>query len=316
MTGAHLRTLFSCSGFFGIRSRYTKPTNACARRCVRPARRPAGGDRSRSDRRAGRERRRGGRKNRKESRSMGGMTAAEKIFAAHAGKERAHAGEIVAASVDRILLHDITGPLAIDQLKAMGADRVAAPDKVVLVGDHYSPPPDPAAADLLTLMGRFAAENGIPHLFANGEGIEHTLLPERGLLRPGDLVIGTDSHTCTAGAFGALGTGMGSSDIAAAMALDELWFMVPETIRVAFTGKRRRYVTGKDFILRLLGEITVDGGTYRCLEFVGDAIAGLNLDERMALCNMAVEGGAKTCFVPPDETTRNWARATHGDAGL
>ncbi|HEY0524163.1 MAG TPA: 3-isopropylmalate dehydratase large subunit [Stellaceae bacterium] len=247
---------------------------------------------------------------------MGGMTAAEKIFAAHAGKERTHAGEIVTASVDRILLHDITGPLAIDQLKAMGAERVAAPDKVVLVGDHYSPPPDPAAAGLLSLMARFAAENGIPHLFVNGEGIEHTLLPERGLLRPGDLVIGTDSHTCTAGAFGALGTGMGSSDIAAAMALDELWFMVPETIRVAFSGKRRRYVTGKDLILRLLGEITVDGGTYRCIEFVGDAIAGLNLDERMALCNMAVEGGAKTCFVPPDETTRSWARATHGDAGL
>src|SRR5260221_124804 len=223
-----------------------------------------------------------------------GMTAAEKIFAAHAGRSHATAGEIVAAKIDRILLHDITGALAVEQLAAMGADRVAEPDKVVLVGDHYSPPPSPEAAELLALMERFGAEQGIKHLYTTGQGIEHTLLPEQGLLRPGDLVIGTDSHTCTAGAFAALGTGMGSSDIAAAMALGELWFMVPETIRVSFTGKRRPYVTGKDFILQVLKALTVDGATYKCLEFDGDAVSGLNMDERMALCNMAVEAGARS----------------------
>ncbi len=245
-----------------------------------------------------------------------GMTAAEKIFAAHAGRSHATAGEIVAAKIDRILLHDITGALAVEQLAAMGADRVAEPDKVVLVGDHYSPPPSPEAAELLALMERFGAEQGIKHLYTTGQGIEHTLLPEQGLLRPGDLVIGTDSHTCTAGAFAALGTGMGSSDIAAAMALGELWFMVPETIRVSFTGKRRPYVTGKDFILQVLKALTVDGATYKCLEFDGDAVSGLNMDERMALCNMAVEAGAKTAFVVPDEATIAWARSKHGEAGL
>ncbi|MCW3475669.1 3-isopropylmalate dehydratase large subunit [Limobrevibacterium gyesilva] len=244
------------------------------------------------------------------------MTAVEKIFAAHAGKAGTAAGEIVTARIDRILLHDITGALAIDLLAAMGADRVVEPDRVVLVGDHYSPPPDPTAAGLLSLMERFAAEKGIRHLFTTGEGIEHTLLPEQGLLRPGDLVIGTDSHTCTAGAFGAVGTGMGSSDIAAAMALGELWFKVPETIRVTMTGARRRYVTGKDLILQVLGAITADGATYKCLEFQGDTIEGLNLDERMALCNMAVEAGAKTAFVPPDDKTRHWAREKHGDGGM
>ncbi|HEY0420829.1 MAG TPA: aconitase/3-isopropylmalate dehydratase large subunit family protein [Acetobacteraceae bacterium] len=245
-----------------------------------------------------------------------GMTAVEKVFAAHAGRERVAAGEIVAAWMDRIMLHDITGALAVEQLAAMGAERVVEPDRVVLVGDHYSPAPDPTAAGLLTLMERFAAEKGIPHLFTTGQGIEHTLLPEQGLLRPGDLVIGTDSHTCTAGAFAAIGTGMGSSDIAAAMALGELWFMVPETIRVAFTGARTRFVTGKDLILLLLGAITADGATYRCLEFAGDVVGGLNMDERMALCNMAVEAGAKTAFVAPDDRTREWATEKHGPAGM
>ncbi|MBU6499709.1 MAG: 3-isopropylmalate dehydratase large subunit, partial [Rhodospirillales bacterium] len=244
-----------------------------------------------------------------------GMTAAEKIFAAHSGRDRVAAGDIVVARVDRILLHDITGALAFSQFAAMGAERVAAPDQVVLVGDHYSPPPSPDAAELLKLMDGFAAERGIRHVFTTGQGIEHTLLPEQGLLRPGDLVIGTDSHTCTAGAFAALGTGMGSSDVAAAMALGELWFMVPHTIRVVFSGARRRFVTGKDFILAVLGAISVDGATYQCLEFDGEAVGGLSMDERMALCNMAVEAGAKTAFVPPDEATHAWAMAKHGEHG-
>jgi 3-isopropylmalate/(R)-2-methylmalate dehydratase large subunit len=247
---------------------------------------------------------------------MTGFTAAEKIFAAHAGLESARAGDIVVASPDRIMLHDITGAMAIEIVAAMGAERLHDPDRVVLVGDHYSPPPSPEAAKLLQIMNRFGRDMEVANLFTTGQGIEHTLLPERGLLKPGNLVIGTDSHTCTAGAFAALGTGMGSSDIAAAMALGELWFMVPHTLRARFTGKRGRWITGKDMILTLLGQITVDGATYKCVEFGGEAIESLNMDERMALCNMTVEGGAKTAFVPPDDTLRAWALEKHGPEAI
>ncbi|MEH3038274.1 MAG: 3-isopropylmalate dehydratase large subunit [Sphingomonas adhaesiva] len=245
-----------------------------------------------------------------------GMTAAEKIFAAHAGLAAVSAGEIVVAKPDRMMLHDITGELAFAIFRSMGATEVCDPDKVVLVGDHYSPPPHPEAAALLAKMERFARDMEVQHVFTTGQGIEHTLLPERGLLKPGNLVIGTDSHTCTAGAFSALGTGMGSSDVAAAMALGEMWFMVPETIRATYVGRRPAWITGKDLILALLARITVDGATYKCVEFDGEAIASLNMDERMALCNMTVEGGAKTCFVAPDDTLRAWAVGKHGEGAL
>lgn len=245
-----------------------------------------------------------------------GMTAAEKIFASHAGLDSSTAGEILVARPDRMMLHDITGELAFAIFQSMGATRVCDPDKVVLVGDHYSPPPHPEAAKLLATMDRFARDMEVQHVFTTGQGIEHTLLPERGLLKPGNLVIGTDSHTCTAGAFSALGTGMGSSDVAAAMALGEMWFMVPETIRATYTGRRAPWITGKDLILALLQRITVDGATYKCVEFDGDAIGSLNMDERMALCNMTVEAGAKTCFVAPDDTLRAWAIDKHGPSAL
>lgn len=225
----------------------------------------------------------------------------------------ARAGEIVVASPSRIMLHEITGALAFEALRNMGATRLADPTRVMLVGDHYSPPPSPEAAQLLANMARFGRDMSVPHIFVSGEGIEHTLLPERGLVRPGDLVIGTDSHTCTAGAFGAIGTGMGSTDVAAAMALGRIWFAIPETMKVLYRGRRRPYVTAKDMILALLGRITVDGATYRCVEFAGDALASLNIDERMALCNMTVEGGAKTCFVPPDDVLRQWVIDIHGE---
>src|SRR6185437_252821 len=241
-----------------------------------------------------------------------GLTAAEKIFSEHAGRP-ARAGEIVTARLDRILLHDITGPVAIEQLQAMGARRLAAPDAVVLVNDHFAPAKDVASARNLRLMRDFATAFGA-HLCDVGEGIEHTLLPERGLVAPGDIVIGTDSHTCTYGAFAALGIGMGSSDVAAAMALGELWFTVPATLRALYSGTRGPFVTGKDLILALLGRIGTDGALGRCLEFTGEAVAGLAMDERMALCNMAVEAGATTCFVPPDTATRQWA-AERGVAG-
>lgn len=235
------------------------------------------------------------------------MTAAEKIFAAHAGRDHVRAGEFVIAQPDRILLNDVSGPFAFAQLRAMGANRVADPDRIVLVGDHFAPPKDEASSLGLRLLEDFAATHGIRNSYGIGDGgIEHTLLPELGLVGPGQLVIGGDSHTCTYGAVGGLGTGMGSTDIAAAMALGEAWFRVPPTIRFVLSGKRRRYVAGKDIILQILRDIRTDGATYACMEFVGPGLAGLSVDDRMAVCNMSAEGGAKTCIVPADDVTVSW----------
>ena len=236
------------------------------------------------------------------------MTAVEKIFASHAGREEVKANEIVTARVDRILLHDMTGPMTISQLGAMGVKKIADPERVLLFGDHIFPAKDvPSAANLLSLRS-FAKENGIVHYYEMGDsGIEHTFLPEIGLVLPGNIVIGADSHTCTCGACGALGIGMGSTDIAAAIALGESWFVVPETMRFEFQGKFQAYVTGKDLILHILKKITVDGATYRCMEFSGGGIHALDLDGRIGLCNMAVEAGAKTCIIPADEITLKWA---------
>lgn len=243
---------------------------------------------------------------------MSGMTAAEKIFAAHAGRERVEAGEVIFASVDRMLLNDVSGPYAITQFNAMNAP-VADPERVVLVNDHFAPPKDVASAEGLMALQQFAKDHGIRHLYEMGDGgIEHTLLPELGLVRPGDLIVGGDSHTSTYGAYGALGTGMGSTDMAAAIALGQLWFSVPETMRFEFTGKRGRYITGKDFILTVLQDIDVGGATYRTMEFVGDAVAELSIDERMQLCNMAAETGSKNCIVPADEVTLRWVEQAAG----
>jgi len=237
-----------------------------------------------------------------------GMTAVEKILASHADRPAVHAGEIIFAKVDRAMLNDITGPLAFTQLKAMGIEKISDPDKVVLVGDHFAPPKDVPSAVGLRALTMFAKDQSIVHNYGIGNGgIEHTLLPERGLVRPGDLIIGGDSHTCTYGAFGALGSGMGSTDIAAAIAMGEVWLRVPQTIRCVLKGTRNPFVTGKDFILNILRDITTDGATYHCLEFTGPAMAQITMDERAAICNMAVEGGAKTCIVPFDDTTREWA---------
>ncbi len=234
-------------------------------------------------------------------------TAVEKIIGAHAGQDVA-AGDVVTARVDRVLLHDVTGPIALDQFEAMGARRLADPDAVVLVNDHIAPAKDVVSATNLARMRDFATAHGA-RLFDAGAGIEHTLLPEQGLVAPGGLVIGTDSHTCTAGAFGALGVGLGSSDIAAAMALGSFWLPVPATIRVDFRGVPGRFVAGKDLILAVLGRIGCDGSLDRALEFTGEGIGALGMEARMALCNMAVEASATTCFVPPDAATRAWAEA-------
>lgn len=239
-----------------------------------------------------------------------GQTMAEKILARHAVSGEVAPGRIIRARVDLALLNDVTGPLCFQQFREMGATRVADPERVALVCDHFAPAPSIAAAHGLKVMRQFAEEQQIPHFFDVGQGgIEHTLLPERGLIAPGDLIIGGDSHTCTYGAFNAFGTGLGSTDIAAALALGELWFLVPESVRFTFLGAKRPYVTGKDIILRALREIGADGATYQAMEFTGEGVASLSIDERMAVCNMAVEGGAKTGIVTPDAVTEAWARA-------
>lgn len=238
-----------------------------------------------------------------------GQTMAEKILAQHAISGEVEPGRIIRARIDTVLLNDVSGPLSFKQFYEMGATRVAAPEGVVLVCDHFAPAPSISAAHGLKAMRQFAEEQRIPHFFDVGQGgIEHTLLPERHLIAPGDLIIGGDSHTCTYGAFDAFGTGLGSTDIAAAMALGELWFLVPESVQFIFHGTKRPFVTGKDIILRVLQEIGADGATYQAMEFAGEGIASLSIDERMAVCNMAVEGGAKTGIVVPDAVTEAWAR--------
>lgn len=210
--------------------------------------------------------------------------------------------------MDRVLLNDASAPLAIRQFREMGATRIAAPQKVAMVCDHFAPAPTIQAEKNFNQMRSFAAEHDVADFFDVGKGgIEHTLLPEKGLIAPGDLIVGGDSHTCTSGAFGALGTGMGATDIAAALALDEVWLMVPRSVRVELKGTKNPYVTGKDIILEVLRVIGTAGAVYECLEFGGDGIQAFNPDERMAICNMAVEAGAKTGIVEADEVTEKWA---------
>jgi len=244
-----------------------------------------------------------------------GRTMAEKMFATHCLEGNPVPGEIVKAQPDVVLLNDVSGPIAFQQFEKMGAQRVARPDRVLLVNDHFAPAKDIASARGLRAMREFAHQHRLPHFFDVGDGgIEHTLIAQKGFVKPGELIIGGDSHTTTSGAYGAFATGMGSTDIAAALALGWLWFVVPESIRVEFYGTRRPYITGKDLILHTIGTIGVGGATYLSMEFGGPGIGALNNDERMALCNMTAEAGAKAGMVAPDATTRTFlAERVHGD---
>ena len=234
-----------------------------------------------------------------------GMTATQKIFARHAGRERVTAGELLTAEVDLILGNDITSPVAISEMKKAG-DRVKYPEKVVLVLDHFVPAKDIRSAEQCKTVRDFAAEQGIRHFYDVGKaGVEHALLPELGLVRPGMLIIGADSHTCTYGALGCVSTGVGSTDMAAAMLTGRLWFRVPEGIKIVLEGSLRPYVTGKDVILTLIGMLGVDGATYRSLEFFG-ATDSLSAEDRLTIANMAVECGAKNAFFPVDDIARNY----------
>ncbi|HIS58257.1 MAG TPA: 3-isopropylmalate dehydratase large subunit [Candidatus Limadaptatus stercoravium] len=236
------------------------------------------------------------------------MTATQKIFARHTGRGSVTAGELITADVDLVLGNDITSPVAIKEMKKAG-ERVKYPDKVVLVLDHFVPAKDIKSAEQCKTVRDFAAEQGIRHFYDVGRaGVEHALLPELGLIRPGMLVIGADSHTCTYGALGCVSTGVGSTDMAAAMLTGKLWFRVPEAVKIVLTGSLKRFVTGKDVILTLIGMLGVDGATYKSLEFFGN-VSALSVDDRLTIANMAVECGAKNAFFPVDEAAAEYLRS-------
>ncbi len=238
------------------------------------------------------------------------MTITEKILAEHAGLREVEPGQLINARVDLVLGNDITAPIAIEEFRRSGAAKVFDPNKVVLVPDHFVPNKDIQSARQCQLMREFAQEQSLLHFFEVGEmGIEHALLPEQGLVLPGDLVIGADSHTCTYGALGAMATGVGSTDMAAAMITGESWFRVPESLKIQYHGKRRPWVDGKDLILYTIGKIGVDGARYKAMEFTGDAIANLPMDSRLTMANMAVEAGAKNGIIAPDKVTKEYVQS-------
>ena len=236
------------------------------------------------------------------------MTMTQKILAAHAGKSAVHADELIMAKLDLVLANDITAPVAIGEFPKFGREEVFDREKIALVPDHFAPNKDIKAAEQCACMRRFAHARGIVNYFEVGHdcGVEHALLPEKGLVTAGDCVIGADSHTCTYGALGAFATGVGSTDAAAGMATGEAWFKVPSAIRVTLTGAPRKWVGGKDAILHLIGLLGVDGARYRSLEFTGDGVAALSMDDRFTIANMAIEAGAKNGIFPVDAATRRY----------
>ncbi|WP_462324230.1 3-isopropylmalate dehydratase large subunit [Desulfoplanes sp.] len=243
------------------------------------------------------------------------QTLAEKILQAHCSEKITGPGQIVKCAISLALANDITAPLAIKSLKAMEVDRVFDTSKVVLVCDHFTPNKDIASAEQVKFVREFARAQGIVHYYEGGEvGVEHALLPELGIVGPGDIVVGADSHTCTYGGLGAFATGLGSTDVAAAMALGETWFKVPETIRVEITGDPGPFITGKDLVLNLIGRIGVSGALYRALEFGGSVVDTMGVEGRMTMANMAIEAGGKVGLFPVDGTTLNYTR-DHGRGG-
>ncbi len=233
-----------------------------------------------------------------------GMTMTQKILAAKAGKSSVKAGELINASLDLVLGNDITSPVAIAEFEKAGFSKVFNKDKIAIVLDHYTPCKDIKAAQLCALARNFANKYEISHFYDVGcVGVEHALIPEKGLAVPGDCIIGADSHTCTYGALGAFSTGIGSTDMAAGMASGMAWFKVPSAIKVTLKGKLQKYVSGKDVILHLIGLIGVDGALYKSLEFAGDGVAALSMDDRFTISNMAIEAGAKNGIFPVDEKT-------------
>jgi len=232
-----------------------------------------------------------------------GMTITEKIIADHAGKREVKPGDLVTVKIDLAMANDVTAPLAIKILEKYHIDNVFDPERIALVLSHFVPAKDIKSAEQAKTVRDFAKRHKIKWFFQEGEGIEHTILPEEGIVVPGDLVVGADSHTCTYGALGAFSTGMGSTDIAYAMATGETWLRVPHSMKFIFYGKPSAWVMGKDLILHTIGQIGVDGALYKAMEFEGEAISHLSMDQRFTITNMAVEAGAKNGIIAPDEKT-------------
>ena len=238
-----------------------------------------------------------------------GMTMTQKILAAHAGLPEVKAGDLIEAKLDLVLGNDVTTPVAVSVFDKAGFTRVFDKDKIAIVLDHYTPCKDIKSAQLCKTARDFARRFQITHFFDVGQvGIEHALLPEKGIVAPGELIIGADSHTCTYGALGAFSTGVGSTDMAAGMASGENWFRVPSAIKVVLTGKMRPYVSGKDVILHLIGLIGVDGALYKSIEFTGEGVKNLTMDDRFTIANMAIEAGGKNGIFPVDEKTKAYLK--------
>ncbi|HAH87974.1 MAG TPA: 3-isopropylmalate dehydratase large subunit, partial [Armatimonadetes bacterium] len=239
-----------------------------------------------------------------------GQTITEKILAAHCGKKAVEPGELITAKLDLVLGNDITSPIAIREFGNTGANCVFNKEKIALVPDHSTPAKDIKSAQQVKTMREFAKKYGVTNFFEIGRvGIEHTLLPDEGLVLPGYAVIGADSHTCTYGAIGAFSTGVGSTDLGAAMSLGETWFRVPESIKFVYHGKLNKWVGGKDLILYTIGQIGVDGALYCSMEFTGEVIENLPMADRFTMCNMAIEAGGKNGIIAPDDITMEYVRA-------
>jgi 3-isopropylmalate/(R)-2-methylmalate dehydratase large subunit len=237
------------------------------------------------------------------------MTITEKILSAHSGKKTVSPGELINAKVDLILANDITAPISITEFRKIGAHDVFDRDRITLIPDHFAPQKDIKAAEQCKMLRDFSREHNLSLYFEVGRmGIEHALLPEEGLVVAGDLIIGADSHTCTYGAIGAFSTGVGSTDVAAAMATGTCWFKVPESMKFIYYGKLNKWVSGKDLILHTIGDIGVDGALYRAIEFEGEAIRDLPMHGRLTICNMAIEAGGKNGIIVPDRITKTYMR--------
>ena len=241
------------------------------------------------------------------------QTITQKILAKHYGKKSVEPGEFINAKVDLCLGNDITAPLAIHEFEKAGIKKPWDKNKIALVPDHFTPNKDAMSARQCKVLHEFSRTHKIKHYFEQGRvGVEHALLPEKGLVGPGDLVIGADSHTCTYGALGAFSTGVGSTDLAAVMATGRCWFKVPESIKFIYKGRPPKWTTGKDMVLFTIGKIGVDGANYRAMEFTGPAIGRLSMDDRFAMCNMAIEAGGKNGIIAPDKITLEYIKQTTG----
>mgnify|MGYP004568094507 CR=1 FL=1 len=238
-----------------------------------------------------------------------GMTMTQKIIADHVGADSVKAGELVEARLDLCMSNDITSPVSADIFEQAGFEKVFDKDRVAIILDHYTPCKDIESARLSKRAREFAAKQELTHFYDTGNvGIEHALVPEKGLAAPGEIIIGADSHTCTYGALGAFSTGVGSTDLAASWASGQTWFKVPAAIKVVLTGKPSRWITGKDVILHLIGEIGVDGALYKSIEFAGPGVSELDMDDRFTISNMAIEAGGKNGIFPVDEKTLEYIK--------